>query len=97
MNTIEDMTPDQEEDNQRVIKLEQIPGSTKSTAGQLDVRLFKGENKLIAFMAPSTMLWQLKYEHGILPEPLKQKFTRFNLLMDHVKHYFAKRGVKVID
>ena len=79
----------------RILLLKAREGATSST-GLIDNRLFTGENKLHAIMHPRTLLWFFKYEHGGLPELLKQKFTNFNAAHDHAKKYFNSRGVEIV-
>lgn len=80
----------------RVFVLEVMEGKTgKSAGGLLDNRLFTEENKLHAIQNPSSCLWYLKYEQGIVPEPLRQQFTNFNALHKYVEGYFNKRNVNI--
>lgn len=86
--------------NEKIIKLEQIPGKTaKDSTGVIDRSLFKDDetaNKLIAFQNPQTTLWTLRYERGALPEKLKNlQWTSIKNLMQDVTMYFAKRNIKV--
>lgn len=80
----------------RVIVLEKISGEkTKNASGLLDERLFVGTNKLHAIMDPETCHWSMKYEKGITPEVLKNKFTTFVRCYNHAKDYFENRGVSI--
>lgn len=65
-----------------------------NSTGLMDNRLFTGENKLRAYMEPNG-LWSLKYDSGILPEPLKQQFTSFSTLLRITKDYFKKRNIAI--
>ena len=40
-------------------------------------------------------LWYLKFESGELPEPLKQRFTSFNVLIKYLTNYFNMRGIDI--
>ena len=71
----------------------ELKAKTKSV-GLLDPRMFTGESKLVAYQL-SDSLWALKYEHGRLPEPLCQRFTSFNKLVQFVELYFHKKNVVV--
>jgi len=81
----------------RVIVLAPMPGkSTKSSMGLTDNRLFTGENKLHAIFDGGLRLWHLRYEIGGLPEPLKNRWTRFNDMIKDVTSYFKTRNVQVV-
>lgn len=85
----------------RILELRPANGKkTLSSTGLVDTRLFTGENKLHAIKDPATCFWYLKYESGIVPQPLKQHFTSFGALKKFAEHYFGKRNIvidKVID
>ena len=59
--------------------------SPTKNSGLVDTRLFKGENKLHAVRDKMTSLWSLRYDSGLLPEPLKQRFTSFEALRKFVE------------
>lgn len=65
-----------------------------NTSGTADPRLFTGENKLHAVQGVNG-LWTLKYEKGIMQEPLKQTFTNFKFVEQFVREYFLKRNIEV--
>lgn len=52
-------------------------------------------NNLHAICNVRDRLWTLKYDHGILPLPFKQKFTSFGKLYDFVERYLNKRGLRL--
>lgn len=79
----------------RVLLLNAREGATSST-GLIDNRLFTGDNKLHVTMNPRNLLWFFKYEHGGLPELLKQKFTNFDTAYKHAEKYFNSRGVEIV-
>ena len=79
----------------RVFSIKAIEGSSKSSNGLVDSRLFTGDNKLHAVMDPASMLWSLKYEYGILPNAFKQRFTNFKVLHAFVQEYFRKRNIEI--
>lgn len=83
----------------RILSLEVIDGkAAKSTLGLLDPRLFDGKQKLHLKMDISSGLWNFQYDtNGILPEPLKGRFTSFNKGLEHAQQYFLKRNVRVIE
>lgn len=69
----------------------------RSTAGLVDSRLFTGQNKLFALKEPVGNLWMLRYESGMIPPVLRQKFTKFSNLLDHTQRYFSKRGLEITE
>src|SRR5882672_11382398 len=80
----------------RVLVLEPIEGlDPKRNTGLVDTSLFTGTNKLHAKMDPATTLWSFQYERGILPEPLKAKFTKFSILLKYADDYFKKRNIQI--
>jgi len=79
----------------RILVLEPGEEGAKSTGGQLDKRLFSGENRLHARLDPQNSQWYLQYDAGIVADPLKGRWTSFAKLKEHVEGYFAKRNVKV--
>lgn len=82
----------------RVLTLKPKDGKkAKDTLGNLDPRLFNGENKLHAVMDTQTTLWKLKYEMGSVPEPLKCSFTSFKALRQHAEEYFNKRNIEITE
>jgi len=82
----------------RILVIKQRPGEkTKDATGLIDYRLFKGGNRLHAMKDPITNLWMFRYEMGVLPEPLKQKFTGFQALFNHATTYFSKRGLEIVE
>lgn len=94
------MTQEQNSDKQRnpdrIIKLKIIDGTKPLTAtGLTDSRLFSGENNLHAIMDEEDCLWHLKYDSGVLPQHLKQKFTSFKFLYKHVETYFKGRNIEI--
>ena len=78
----------------RILVIEPIDGKPKSTWGNTDPRLFHG-NDLHAIHGTEDNLWRLKYDFGILPEPLKQKFTSFSKLKNYVEAYYNRRNIVI--
>lgn len=82
----------------RILVLKPIEGmGPRDSIGNIDHRLFKGENKLHAIQDPRTCMWSLKYEDGRLQEALKQKFTNFKTLLDFTREYFKKRNIEITE
>ena len=67
----------------------------KNSTGMVDTRLFTGENRLHAKMDPETCFWYFQYDAGILPQPLKTKFTSFPSLKRHAQEYFKNRNIEI--
>ena len=82
--------------NDRVIVLAPKAGKTaKSVSGQVDNRLFTGENRLHGLRDPQSGLWSLRYDHGITQQPLQQRFTTWQKTYDFVKSYFDRRDIEI--
>lgn len=82
----------------RVFSLKQRPGEkTTDSLGNIDPRLFKGENKLHAVMDQESCHWFMKYDKGGLPEPLKGRYTSIVKLKEAADYYFNSRGVEVTE
>lgn len=94
--TVEHQHLTEDLDPYRIIELKPKEGEkTLNSAGLVDPRLFKGENKLRAVMDNGTCLWFMRYEKGAVPEPLKQKFTTLSALVKYAKSYFDSRGIQI--
>lgn len=84
--------------SKRELVLKIIDGKQpKDSIGQIDPRLFKGDNKLYLIQEPQYMLWYFKYEQGAIPSALAEKFTKFDLALEHAKQYFKKRNVEIAE
>lgn len=82
----------------RILVLRPIDGTKpKSSTGLVDPRLFNGTNALHAIQDPRTCNWYFKYEQGGLPEPLKQRFTSFNLALEHARVYYKSRNTQIVE
>jgi hypothetical protein len=83
--------------NDRVLILEKDPNksSTLNGAGLIDNRLFKGTNRLHAIRDPQVGMWTLKYDAGLVPEPMRQHFTTWAKLYEFVTQYFIRRNIIV--
>jgi hypothetical protein len=79
-----------------VLKIKEGEKAVSST-GLIDHRLFKGGNTLHAMRDPNTSLWYLRYNDGVLPQPLKQQFTSIHKLLNHVKSYFSNRNIEITE
>jgi hypothetical protein len=80
----------------RVLVLKPKEGMTaKSTGGLVDKRLFTGENNIHALMDPEYGHWYVKYDSGVVPQQLQQRWTSFNKLYEFVKNYYATRNIEI--
>lgn len=97
MFTDQDVGP-KEKKSDRILVLKPIEGTkAKSSTGLDDPRLFNGGNNLHGIKDQQTNLWYFKYESGVIPEPLKQRFTSFPLLKKHAEDYYVKRNIAVVE
>lgn len=80
----------------RILVLERINPDKKDT-GLFDPQVLAGTNQLHAVMDPNTIMWTLKYEKGLVPEPLKHRFTDFRSLKKHAEDYFANKNIKIVE
>jgi hypothetical protein len=78
----------------RIFILAPMEGGAKSTTGAVDNRLFTGENRLHAIM-DGNCLWRLRYDSGLLQQPLRQTFTSFKILRKFVEDYFRRRNIEI--
>jgi len=83
--------------NNRIIYLERIPGTKPLTdKGDKDYRIFLEKTPLHAIRNDNTNLWTMHYTPpAVIPEQLKQQFTKFDLLVEHARSYFAKRNIQI--
>lgn len=80
----------------RILVLSTMDGKKpKDSIGQIDPRLFTGDNKLHAVMDLQTSLWHFKYEMGAIPGALAGQFTSFDILKKHADFYFNKRNILI--
>lgn len=83
---------------ERTLILEPIDNlAPKKNSGMVDVSLFTGGNKLFAKRDDQAGLWYFQYERGVLPEPLKQRFTSFKILHKYAEEYFNKRNIRIAE
>lgn len=80
----------------RILVLEKIDPKNKDT-GMIDPQVFEGKNNLHAVMDPGTCMWSLRYERGIVPTPLRQKFTDFKTLKLQAEVYLRTKNIKIVE
>lgn len=82
----------------RILVLKPIDNEKPRTAyGNVDPKIFTGENKLHAIKDDEYNHWYLKYDNGGIPEVLKQKFTSFKALLKHAEVYYRTRNLKIVE
>lgn len=79
----------------RILVLERVNPDNKDT-GLFDPQVLSGTNKLHAVMDTRTCMWSLKYDRGIIPEALRQKFTSFRTLHEITETYLRLRNIKIV-
>ena len=89
--------PDNVRKMDRILILRPADGKATSTKGAVDHRLFTGTNKLHAVHDEQYNLWHLKYDSGVLPQPLQQQFTSFVKLLAFVIEYYKRRNVEIVE
>lgn len=62
--------------------------------GNVDPRLFTGENKLKAVRG-ETSLWTMQYDKGMTPPELRDSYTKFSSLFSSAQTYYKKRNIEV--
>lgn len=83
--------------NDRILVLTKKEGtSAVNVKGQVDNRLFTGQNKLHCTLDPQTGLWSLKMEQGFLPGGLDKSFTSYSKAVSFVREYYNKRNVEIV-
>lgn len=80
----------------RQLKLEIIDLKNKNT-GLVDPQIFAGNNRLRAIMDPVTLNWFFKYDHGVIPPALKDKYTSFNIAKKQAETYFKTRNIRITE
>lgn len=80
--------------NDRILVLEKQDKTSKDS-GMLDPKLFEGKNNLHCYIDGG--LWYFKMEHGLIPIPLRQKFTSFKTAKETAEAYFKTRNVRIVD
>lgn len=82
----------------RIITIRPVEGKKPTSGtGLVDSGLFTGSNRLHAIQNTETTLWSLKYERGVLPIPLKAKWTSFTGLMNYLRKYFGNRNLEIVE
>lgn len=80
----------------RILVLERIDSKNKD-AGMVDPGVFEGKNNLHAVMDEKTCLWSLRYERGIVPGPLRERYTDFKTLKQQTEIYLRTKNIKITE
>jgi hypothetical protein len=46
-------------------------------------------------MDPATTFWYFQYEDGLLPLPMKERFTSFKAAKKHAENYYKTRNTEI--
>lgn len=77
--------------NDRILVLEK---NKDSDIGIFDPEVFKGKNNL-HLVRDEHCYWRFKYERGLPPPPLRERWTDFNTAFKHAKQYFASKNITI--
>jgi len=80
----------------RILVLEKHDPKSKDV-GLVDPQVFEGKNNLHLVMDPTTLLWSFKYERGVVPPNLRNKFTNFKMAKEHAEQYLRAKNIKIVD
>lgn len=82
----------------RGLVFQRRPGvSVKNTLGTTDNRLLTGEGTVVIYFDSIVSLWGFRYTHGVMPQPLQNKFTSFSKAKAFAEHYYGRRGLDIIE
>lgn len=65
--------------------------------GLMDPQVFAGTNRLRVIQDPVTLHWTFKYDHGVTPPSLKDRFTSFSVAKKHAETYFRTRNIRITE
>lgn len=81
----------------RILVLERIDPKGKDI-GLVDPKVLGGQNNLHAVMDTTTLMWSLKYDHGLVPPAWKKsKYTSFKALREYLDDYFRNKNIKIVE
>lgn len=78
--------------NDRIILLEKE--NPKDDIGVFDPGVFTGKNNLHCVLEDG--MWKFKYEHGVVPPVLRDRFATFKQARDHAEVYFKQKKIKIV-
>lgn len=77
----------------RILVLEKEDPKNKDT-GLIDPAVFEGKNNL-HLIVDMFGLWSFKYERGVVPSQLKNKFSSFREAYNTAEGYFKTKKIKI--
>lgn len=80
----------------RTILLERIDPKNKDN-GMIDPKVFAGENNLHLVMDLVTGLWTFKYERGVVPGPLRDRFASPKQALVFAEAYLKTKNIKIVE
>lgn len=80
--------------NDRILILAKIDEETKDM-GLVDPKILQGKNKLHCYIDQG--MWFFRQEHGLVPGPLRNKYTSFQMAKADADAYFRTRNIQIID
>lgn len=80
--------------NDRILVLERLDKDNKKD-GILDPKVFTGENNLHCYIDQG--MWYFKMERGLIPGPLRQKYTSFRDAKQAAETYFGSKNIRIKD
>jgi hypothetical protein len=84
--------------SKRTLVIKPLEGKLpKTSTGMVDSRVFAGGNSMYASMDPQTCMWVLRYEQGVIPQPLQGMFTSFAAAKKHAEDYLRKRNCQIVE
>jgi hypothetical protein len=82
-------SPDRVLELEAVDKDKKVPSNAETSV--------KAGNKIHVVMDEIDCLWRFKYDAGVLPAELKQRFTTFKQAYRHAEEYFSRRNLKITE
>lgn len=76
----------------RILVLEKM--NKDADIGLFDPEVFKGKNNL-HLVRDEHCYWSFKYERGLPPPPLRDRWTDFNAALKHAKQYFLAKNINI--
>lgn len=80
--------------NDRILVLEKIDKEGKNDS-VIDPKVVDGKNKLHCYI--DNGMWYFKFEHGLIPAALRDRFTSFKVAREAADTYFKTRNIRIKD
>lgn len=80
--------------NDRILILEKIDKEKKNHS-LVDPKTLEGKNPLHIYMEQG--MWYFRYEHGLVPGPLRDRYTSFKVAKDAAEAYFLNNNIRIVD